>query len=97
LAPGSKTGGFGKYNLNHDAKTGQFTTAEGAGTTTPYQPQGLQTASIIPICIATGISIATDEYGNKLSVCHYECHGGLEFSRTFRGGGGCPPVRMPRW
>jgi hypothetical protein len=98
LAPEGKSGGFGKYNHNHDPKSGQFATAEGAGTTAPANhAQGAHLASIIPICIATGIAIATDEYGNQLSVCHYECHGGLEFSRTFRGGGGCPPVRMLRW
>ena len=52
-------------------------------------------AAIVPICIATGIGVATDEYGNKLSICDYDCFNGMSFRRTFRGGGGCPPVRQP--
>ncbi len=52
-------------------------------------------AAIVPICIATGIGVATDEYGNKLSICDYECFNDMKFRRTFRGGGGCPPVRQP--
>ena len=51
-----------------------------------------QSADLIPICIATGISIATDQYGNRLSTCHYECFSGHSFTTTFRGGGGCPPI-----
>jgi hypothetical protein len=54
-------------------------------------------AAIVPICIATGIGVAADEYGNKLSICDYECFNGMKFRRTFRGGGGCPPVRQPRF
>jgi Phage portal protein len=52
-------------------------------------------AAIVPICIASGIAVATDEYGNKLSICDYDCFNGMSFRRTFRGGGGCPPVRQP--
>ena len=52
-------------------------------------------SEIVPICIAEGISIATDEYGNKLTTCHYACFGGGSFVRTFRGGGGCRPVVAP--
>ena len=52
-------------------------------------------AEVIPICIAHGISVATDQYGNKLTTCHYECFGGFTFSRTTRGAGGCPPLLAP--
>ena len=38
--------------------------------------EAVQSADVIPICVATGISIATDQYGNKLSTCHYECFSG---------------------
>ncbi len=54
-------------------------------------------AAIVPICIATGITVATDEYGNKLSICDYECFNDMKFRRTFRGDGGCPPVRQPQF
>ncbi len=57
----------------------------------------VQSADIIPICVATGIGIATDEFGNKLSICDYECFSGMTFRREMRGGGGCPPVREPRF
>jgi hypothetical protein len=50
---------------------------------------------VIPICIATGVAIATDEHGNKISSCQYGCLNGMSFRRTFLGGGGCPPVRQP--
>jgi hypothetical protein len=59
------------------------------------EDEGLQSANVIPICVATGISIATDQYGNKLSTCNYECFNGISFRRTFLGSGGCPPVRQP--
>jgi hypothetical protein len=52
-------------------------------------------AAIVPICIATGIGVATDEHVNKLSICDYECVNDMKSRRTFRGGGGCPPVRQP--
>jgi hypothetical protein len=52
-------------------------------------------AEVIPVCIAHGISVATDQHGNKLTTCHYECFGGFTFSRTTRGAGGCPPLQAP--
>ena len=36
--------------------------------------------------IATGIGVATDEYGSKLSICDYECFNGMSFRRTLPGG-----------
>ncbi len=53
-------------------------------------------AEIVPICIASGISIATDEFGNKLTTCYYDCFNGESFIRTLRGAVGCIPVRQPR-
>ena len=52
-------------------------------------------ANVIPICIAHGISVVTDQFGNKTSICYYDCFGGSSFRRETPGGGGCPPVREP--
>ncbi len=72
--------------------------SDSSGDTSHGGSSGSQRQSeIIPICTPSGVSIATDEYGNKLSTCYYECYGGVEFKRTYRGGGGCPIVRLPRY
>jgi hypothetical protein len=103
-------GGMGKYNDNHDER-GRFATADGAAgargrpsthaevaATDPARGDDKsRNALLIPICIATGVSIATNEHGNKLSTCYYECFGGSTFKRDIRGGGGCPPTRQPRF
>ncbi len=52
---------------------------------------------VIPICIAEGIAIVIDEFGNKSSSCYYECFGGGRFHKEFLGGGGCPPVLRPNF
>jgi hypothetical protein len=51
---------------------------------------------VVPICIAEGIGIVTDPFGNKWSSCHYVCFGGGEFHKEFPGGG-CPPSLRPNF
>ena len=46
----------------------------------------VQSADVIPICFASGIAIATDQYGNKLSTCHYECFSGPQFHNDIQRG-----------
>ncbi len=52
---------------------------------------------VIPICIAEGIAIVTDEFGNKSSSRHYECLGGGRFYKAFPGSGDCPPLLRPNF
>ena len=52
---------------------------------------------VILICIAEGIAIINDEFGNKLSSCHYVCFGGGEFHKDYKGGKGCPPILWPNF
>jgi hypothetical protein len=54
-------------------------------------------AEVIPICIPYGISIVTDNFGNKTSTCHYECFGGETFIRVYPNGDGCPIFRAHRF
>jgi hypothetical protein len=65
------------------------------------KPAGAQDDSrkteVIPICIAEGIAIITDEFGNKLSSCYYVCFGGGSFHKEFPGSGGCPPRLKPNF
>jgi hypothetical protein len=80
---------------------GTATTVIAANTSGPYvnNAQGAQennSAEIVPICIASSVSIATDEFGNKLTTCYYDCFNGESFIRTLRGAVGCIPVRQPR-
>lgn len=76
---------------------GQFAPADSGSDSSTSGPSPVSTrqSAIIPICIASGISVATDQYGNKLSSCNYECFDGSTFYRTYLGGGGCPPVLQP--
>ncbi len=65
--------------------------------TAPDTPPGGPATEVISICIAEGISIATDEYGNKLSSCDYVCHGGGSFHRDYLGDKGCPLLLRPNF
>jgi Phage portal protein len=107
----AKAQGLGKFNPSHDER-GRFAAADSATGPTertgnrsrridqqpapPSLSSSTPTAEIIPICIASGIAIATDEFGNKLTTCHYDCYNGESFIRTMRGAVGCVPVRQPR-
>ena len=52
---------------------------------------------VIPICIAEGIAIVSDGFGNKTSSCNYVCFGGGRIHKEFLGGGGCPPFLRPNF
>jgi hypothetical protein len=56
-----------------------------------------QKTEVIPICIAEGIGIVTDQLGNTWSSCFYVCFGGGAFHKEFPGGGGCPPRLRPNF
>ncbi|MBV8472614.1 MAG: hypothetical protein JO107_10115 [Hyphomicrobiales bacterium] len=60
-------------------------------------PDGDHKSEVIPICIAEGIAVVPDEYGNKSTSCHYVCFGGGSFHQDFQGDVGCPPVLRPNF